>query len=151
MRTFWNNQERPLYIAVFLYISYYILRFRGVTSALKSLGSDTVSVQVRSQAPSKREKINKFSPVLLSLGSDWKVKICHFCLKSGVFIKFVCISQFIVYFVNFLQQILLRVVCIASVNAACLYCGVIFVACPFHYYFLIDAGFLILRTKRNVR
>lgn len=55
LRTFWNNQERPLYIAVFLYISYYILRFRGAASALKSLGSDTIPVRARSAAPQRWE------------------------------------------------------------------------------------------------
>ena len=49
--TFWNNQERPLYIVVFLHISRYILCFRGAASALKSLGSDPVPVQIRSAAP----------------------------------------------------------------------------------------------------
>ena len=53
--TIWNKQERPLYIAVFLYISYYILRFIGVTSALKSLGSDTIPVRARSAAPQRWE------------------------------------------------------------------------------------------------
>ena len=57
------------------------------------------------------------------------------------FVKFVYISQFIVYFVNFLQQILLGVVCIASVNAARFYRGVIFVACPFHYDFWVYPAF----------
>ena len=36
---------------VFLHISRYILCFRGAASALKSLGSDPVPVQIRSAAP----------------------------------------------------------------------------------------------------
>ena len=55
LRTFWNNQERPLYIAAFLYISYYILCFKGAASALKSLGRDTIPVRARSAAPQRWE------------------------------------------------------------------------------------------------
>ena len=54
--TFWNDQERPLYIAVSLYILRYILCFGGAASALKSLGRDTIPVRARSAAPPRRCK-----------------------------------------------------------------------------------------------
>lgn len=53
--TIWNNQERPLYIAVFLHILLHILCFRGAASALKSLGRDTIPVRARSAAPQRWE------------------------------------------------------------------------------------------------
>ena len=55
--TFWNNQDRPLYIVVYLHVSRHILCFRGATSALKSLGSDTVPVRSRSAAPKSLNRI----------------------------------------------------------------------------------------------
>ena len=75
LRTFWNNQERPLYIVVFLYISYYILRFRGVTSALKSLGSDTIPVRARSAAPQRWENESVLSSLFF----------CPCCLFGSVY------------------------------------------------------------------
>ena len=69
LRTFWNNQERPLYIVVFLYISYYILRFRGVTSALKSLGRDTIPVRARSAAPQRWEDEDVLSSLFFARAS----------------------------------------------------------------------------------
>lgn len=49
-------------------------------------------------------EIHKISPVLLCLGSNWEVILPRFQSKAD---GFVCNLQFIVYFVNFLQDILL--------------------------------------------
>lgn len=69
LRTFWNNQERPLYIAVFLDIIYYILRFGGVASALKSLGRDTIPVRARSAAPQRWEDEDVLSSLFFARAS----------------------------------------------------------------------------------
>ena len=52
----------------------------------------------------KTGEIHKISPVLVSLGSDWEVIFARFQTKTGVFVRYL---QFIVHFVNFLQDILL--------------------------------------------
>lgn len=69
LRTFWNNQERPLYIAVFIDIIYYILRFGGVASALKSLGRDTIPVRARSAAPQRWEDEDVLSSLFFARAS----------------------------------------------------------------------------------
>lgn len=53
---------------------------------------------------SRTGEIHKISPVLLCLGSDWEVLFARFQPKTGVFVRYL---QFIVDFVNFLQDILL--------------------------------------------
>ena len=76
--TIWNNQERPLYIAVFLHILLHILCFRGAASALKSLAREGVSVQIRLPAPCKTGEITgNFSRFVIfgkRLGSDFHRK-----------------------------------------------------------------------------
>ena len=66
--TIWNNQERPLYIAVFLHILLHILCFRGAASALKSLGRDTIPVRARSAAPQGWEDVCVLSSLFFARG-----------------------------------------------------------------------------------
>ena len=80
-------------------------------------------------------EIHKISPVLLCLGSDWEVLFARFQPKTGVFVRYL---QSIVDFVNFLQDILLRVCCIASVHARSFNVCVKLVPYPFHNKFGID-------------
>lgn len=84
-----------------------------------------VSVNTRSRTG----EIHKISPVLLCLGSNWEVIFALFQPKTDVFVSFL---QFVGYFVNFLQDILLRVRCIASVHSRSLNVRVELVSYPFH-------------------
>lgn len=58
--------------------------------------------------------IHKISPVLLCLGSNWEVLLPRFQPKTGDFVYYL---QFVVYFVNFLQDMLLRIGRITSVHS----------------------------------
>ena len=83
-------------------------------------------------------EIYKSSPVLLCLGSNWEVFFARFQPKTGVFVHYL---QFVIYFVNFLQNVLLRIGCIASVHARSLNVGVELVSYPFHNKFGIATHF----------
>lgn len=62
----------------------------------------------------KMRVIHGIALILLCLGSDWEVLFARFQPKTGVFVRYL---QFVVYFVNFLQDVLLRIGCIASVHS----------------------------------
>ena len=73
-----------------------------------------IFVQLPIETPPKKGSFGQYtqqngrnsqnSPVLLCLGSNWEVIFARFQPKTGVFVHYL---QFIVYFVNFLQDILL--------------------------------------------
>ena len=85
---------------------------RGVLVRCLSFNPKKWGVSVKTRI--KTGEIHKISPVLLSLGSNWEVIFARFQPKTGVFVHYL---QFIVYFVDFLQDVLLRIGCIASVHS----------------------------------
>ena len=93
-----------------------------------------VSVNTRSRTG----EIHKISPVLLCLGSDWEVILPLFYPKTD---GFVCKLQFVFNFVNFLQDMLLRIGCIASVHSRSLNVSIELVSHPFHNKFGITPAF----------
>lgn len=56
----------------------------------------------------KTGEIHKISPVLLSLGSNWEVIFARFQPQTGVFVRYL---QFVVHFVNFLQDTRIKQLC----------------------------------------
>ena len=101
----------------------------GRRKGLKIPRDNTRAGSSPASGTSRTGEIHKISPVLLCLGSNWEVILPRFYPQAD---GFVCILQFVVYFVNFLQDILLRIGCIAPVHARSLNVRVKLVSYPFH-------------------
>ena len=96
-------------------------------------------------------EIHRISPILLSLGSNWEVILPRFCPKTDGFVRFL---QLVGYFVNFLQDVLLRIRRIASVHTRGLYVRTELVACPFYNEITIapTVSFaIVIKEKRSLQ